>query len=166
MKSTDPKDTETSGAVYGIHIGLTMLLAICLAAYDGLEHTHQILLVYMLAGWIIPLALWPFVKKLVSRPVHPMRSAINIYVAPVMLMGGGVLFFISGVFLPASLVNGIKINGEIIAKSDPRFDHAFFIFRIIFVGMGLLFAVVGYAVFRFIRKRKKDNQPQRPPQEQ
>ena len=161
MKDIDPKDTETSGAVYGIHGGLTLLLAICLAAYDGLEHTYQILVVYMLTGWLIPLALWPFIKKLVSRPVNPIRSAINIYVAPVMLMGFGVLFFLLGVFLPESLVNSVKINGEIIAKSDPRFDHAFFIFRIVFVGMGLAFAIVGYFVFRYIRKRRKNNQTQK-----
>jgi hypothetical protein len=161
MKNIDPKDAETSGAAYGIHIGLTMLLAICLAAYDGLEHTHQILLIYMLTGWIIPVALLPFIKKLVSRPVNPIRSAINIYVAPVMLMGFGVLFFLLDIFLPASLVNSVKINGEIIAKSDPRFDHAFFIFRIVFVGMGLVFAIVGYFIFRYIRKRRKNNQAQK-----
>jgi hypothetical protein len=164
MKNIDPKDAETSGAVYGIHGGLTLLLAICLAAYDGLEHSYPILIGYMLIGWVIPLALWPFLKKLVSRPVNPIRSAINIYVAPVMLTGGGVLFFLLGIFLPASLVNSIKINGEVIAKSDPRFDHAFFIFRIVFVGMGVIFAIVGYFIFRYIRKRGKNNQVQKPEQ--
>jgi hypothetical protein len=159
MKNIDPKDAETSGAAYGIHIGLTLLLAICLAAYDGLEHTHQILLIYMLTGWIIPVALWPFIKKLVSRPVNPIRSAINIYVAPVMLIGGGILFVLLSVFMPQS--DSVKINGEIITRSDPRFAHAELMFRFIFGGMGLVFAIVGYLIFRYIRKRRKNNQTQK-----
>src|SRR5258707_14197229 len=152
LKDFNPKNAETSFACYGIHGGLTLLLAMCLAAYDGLEHTYPILIGYMFIGWVIPFSLWPVVKKIVSRPVNPIRSAINIYVVPVMLIGGGTIFFLLGLFTPKS--DSIKINGEIITKSDPRFAHNELMFRVIFGGMGLLFAVVGYFIFHFIRKRK------------
>src|ERR1700690_2683489 len=98
MNMPDPKNVETSGAVYGIHVGLTILLAICFAAYDGLQDTYPILIGYMFLGWLIPLALWRFVKRLVRRPVNPIRMAINIYVAPITLMVLGVLGFLLGLF--------------------------------------------------------------------
>ena len=69
-----------------------------------------------------------------------------------MLMGGGTLFILLSVFMPQS--DSVKINGEIITRSDPRFAHAELMFRVVFGGMGLVFAIVGYFIFRFIRKRK------------
>jgi hypothetical protein len=156
MNTPDPKNVETSGAVYGIHIGLTMLLAIGFAAYDGLEHTYPILIGYMFFGWMIPLLLWPFVKRFVSRPVSPTRTAISRYMPPVVAMVLGPIFFLLGVFMPQS--DKITVNGEVISKSDPRFAHDEMMFRVFFAGMGLLALLGGYFWFRFLRKRKNETQ--------
>jgi hypothetical protein len=164
MKSIDPKNVETYRAIYGIHLGLCMLLSICFAAYDGLEHTYPILIGYMFIGWVIPLVLRRFVKKMVSRPVSPIRSNINVYASSVVLMVLGTLGFISGVFIPQ--FGSITINGETITKSDPRFAHEELMFRVGFSGIGLLFAISGYFIFRYIRKRRKNNQAKESKQEQ
>jgi|GEM_PF-4910013 hypothetical protein len=158
MKFFNFKNAEASGACYGIHLGLTLLLAICLAAYDGLAHTYPILIGYMFIGWIIPLALWPFIKKLVSRPVSPFRAAINIYVAPISLIVLGTFAVLLSIFLPASSMNSIKINEEIIKQSDPGFAHAQLMWRVIFGSIGLLFATIGSFGFYFIRKRRRSDQ--------
>jgi hypothetical protein len=155
------KNIEASGACYGIHIGLTMLVAICLAAYDGLAHTYPILMGYLLIGWIIPVALWPFIKKLVSLPVSPFRAAINIYVAPIALIMLGTLAVLLSIFLPASSMNSIKYNEEILKQSDPGFAHAQFLCRVIFGGIGLLFTIIGYLGFYFIRKRRSKDSGQK-----
>jgi len=158
MNKPDPKSVETSGAVYGIHIGLTMLLAICFAAYDGLEHTYPILIGYMFLGWLIPLALWRFVKRFVSRPVNPTRTAISRYLPPVVAMVLGPIFFFFGVFM--SPPDRITVNGVVIPPSDPRYAHDELMSRILFCCMGLVASVGGYFWFRFLRKRRNDTQSQ------
>jgi hypothetical protein len=155
MRCVDPKDAETSGACYGIHLCLSFLLAICLAAYDGLEHTYPILFGYMLIGWVIPVALLPFVKKIVGRPVNPIRSATNTYVAPITLMSLGTLAILLSIFLSPSFMDSITINGQKFTKLNPRFATEVLKFRIELGCMGLLFAVIGFFIFRYICKRKK-----------
>lgn len=166
MKYFDFKKIETAGACWGIHLILTFLLAICLAAYDGIEHTFPILIGYMLFGWIIPFTLWRFVKQITSQPANSVRSAINIYGPWIVATALGVFIFLLSLFLPSSLIDQIKVNGEIISNSDPRFSKEILNFRFEFGGMGLLFAIVGYFVFRSVRKRTKDNQLQKPESEQ
>jgi len=154
----DFKNIETSGACWGIHLTLTFLLAIGLAAYDGLEHTYPILIGYMMIGWLIPLALWPYVKRLVSSPVSPSRSAINTFLPPVVAMVLGPIFILLGVFM--SPPDRITINGVVIPPSDPRYAHDELMSRILFCSIGLFASVGGYLWFRFMRKRSKDSQSQ------
>jgi hypothetical protein len=158
MKDSNFKNVEASGAVYGIQIGLTMLLAICLAAYDGLEHSYPILIGYMLIVWVIPLALWRFVKKIVSSPVSSVRSNINLYGLWIVGITLGILFFLLSIFLPSSLIDSIKVNGETITNCDPRFAKDILQFRFEFGGIGLFFAGVSYFI---LRKRRKNNQVQK-----
>jgi hypothetical protein len=150
----DPKNIETPQACWGIHLIFTFLLAIGLAAYDGLEHTYPILIGYMMIGWLIPLALWPYVKRVVSRPVSPSRSAINTFLPPVVAMVLGPMFFLLGVFM--SPPDRIVVNGLVIPPSDPRYAHDELISRILFCSIGLLASVGGYFWFRFLRRRKND----------
>jgi hypothetical protein len=166
MKFFDFKNAETAGACWAIHLILTFLLAICLAAYDGVEHTYPILAGYMLCGWIIPFSFWRTVKKVVSLPVSSTRRSINIYVGPIMGMVLGTLFFVFGVFEPASWEDYIKDNnGVTIWNSDPRFAKEMLKNRIETGGMGLSGVLISYFIFRSIRKRRENNQAQNPEQQ-
>jgi hypothetical protein len=156
MKGFDPKKAETAFACYGIHGGLTLLLAVCLAAYDGLEHTYPILMGYMLIGWVIPFGLWRFVKRGISRPVAKWRSAIQSagykYGIPISFcVGGAVLFFVE--LFGIGVSDKITVNGEIITKLDPRFTKVQLEWRIIGAAAGLFFIILGYIIFRFFRKQ-------------
>jgi hypothetical protein len=167
MKNFDFKNAETAGACWAIHLILTFLLAIGLAAYDGVEHTYPILAGYMSCGWIIPFSFWRTVKKIVSLPVSSTRLSINIYGPPIMGMVLGTLFFVLGVFVPASWVDYIKDNNGItIWNSDPRFAKELLKNRIETGGMGLSGVLICYFILRFIRKHDAKNQEQKPESEQ
>jgi hypothetical protein len=147
-------NSTTAFACWGIHVALTTLLAVVFAAYDGLQNTYPIVIAYMFLGWLIPFGFWHFFKNRLNQPLSLARSNVDTYAIPIILVALGTLLFLMSLFLPQSLINSIKINGQIVNKSDPRFTHEILTFRIIAGCMGLLFAGIGYSVFRFINKRK------------
>src|SRR5258708_36692807 len=77
MENEDRKIFETTFACFGIHVGLSVLLTVCLTVYDGLQHTLSFVTLYMEFGWIIPFALWFKVRDLLRRPASPKRIAIK-----------------------------------------------------------------------------------------
>ena len=79
----------------------------------------------------------------------------------------GTLFFVLGVFVPASWVDYIKDNNGItIWNSDPRFAKELLKNRIETGGMGLSGVLICYFILRFIRKHDAKNQEQKPESEQ
>jgi hypothetical protein len=98
MENEDPKIFETTFACFGIHVGLSMLLTVCLTVYDGLQHTLSFLMLYMEFGWIIPFALWFKVRDLLRRPASPKRLAINKLTPAITLMVLGPIFFCGNFF--------------------------------------------------------------------
>jgi hypothetical protein len=78
----------------------------------------------------------------------------------------GTLFFVFGVFEPASWEDYIKDNnGVTIWNSDPRFAKEMLKNRIETGGMGLSGVLISYFIFRSIRKRRENNQAQNPEQQ-
>jgi len=142
------KDSKANAAALmaccGIHVALTILLAVCLAFYDGLQHTIGILLVYMFSGWIIPVALWSIIKKILQRPTGSSKLNRSKFMGPVMVIVLGILFLLLSIFLPQSSITSITVNGETITQSNPVFVKELFQFRIEGAAMGFFFAVVGY----------------------
>lgn len=146
MENDDRKIFETTFACFGIHVGLSLLLTVCLTAYDGLQHTMSLAISYMEFGWVIPFAFWFKVRDLIRRPASPKRIATNKLTPAITLIVLGPLFFLVGVFMPKP--DKLTINREVILPSDPRFAHDASMFTILFAIAGLVFTAVGNFWFR------------------
>lgn len=149
MENSGPNKFKVSRACWGIHVGLTGLLAIALAVYDGLQHSYPLLMAYMAFGWTIPLALWPKIKKLMSGPVSPDRNAINKLGPPITLMVLGPVFILVAIF---AQVDTIKVNGRVLYPSDPQFAHEDLKNRVFFAVGGLVAMAIGYFWYRRNKK--------------
>lgn len=152
MKVIDPKNSQVAFACWGIHVGLTGLLAMSLAAYDGLEHTYKILMCYMFLGWIIPFAGFKYIRVLMGSPVSTKRATTNRYVIPAVLVTLGALFVLLSIILPQSVIRHIRVNGQVVGIHDPRFALELRKARLSLGCLGLLVSTVGGLSFCFIRK--------------
>jgi hypothetical protein len=154
VKNEIDENASMALACHGVHLGITALLAICLAWYDGLQNTYPIVVGFMFCGWLVPLTSRRYIKHIMQTSTGDFRTDVNKFAPPLTLLILGVAVHLLGVFLPQSLIARIVVDGRTITKVDPRFGHELLKFRAIMGVLGAVSAAGGWLWFGAMKKRK------------